>query len=69
MSELTLIDLHVHARLVSAGVLDAPIGEARSCGALARTAELLTWLQAQGESLSVVFEAAPAPVWRATVRR
>jgi len=40
-------------------VLDAPTGEARSCSALARTAELFTWLQAQGESLSVVFEAAP----------
>jgi hypothetical protein len=60
MSELPFIGLHVRARLASAGVLDAPIGEARSCSALARTAERLTWPQAQGKSLSVVFEAAPS---------
>lgn len=59
MSELTFIGLDVHARSVSAGVLDARTGEVKSCGAPARTAELVTWLQAQGPSLSVAYEAGP----------
>ena len=59
MSELTFIGLDVHARSVSAGVLDARTGEVKSCGAPARTAELVAWLQAQGPLLSVAYEAGP----------
>ena len=59
MSEHTFIGLDVHARLVAAGVLDARSGEVRSCNAPPRTAELVTWLQAQGAALSVAYEAGP----------
>jgi transposase len=59
MSELTFIGLDVHARSVAAGLLDAGTGEVRSCAAPAQTAELVCWLQAQGESLSVAYEAGP----------
>ncbi len=59
MSELTFIGLDVHPRSVAAGLLDARTGEVRSCSAPARTAELVRWLQEQGEALSVAYEAGP----------
>ena len=59
MSELTFIGLDVHARSVTAGLLDGDSGEVRFCSAPARTAELVPWLQAQGGSLSVAYEAGP----------
>lgn len=59
MSEHTFIGLDVHARSVAAGLLDAGTGEVRSCSAPARTAELVPWLRAQGESISVAYEAGP----------
>jgi transposase len=59
MSELTFIGLDVHARSVWAGVLDGASGEVRSCAAPVRTAELVPWLQAQGGSVSVAYEAGP----------
>jgi transposase len=59
MSELTFIGLDVHARSVAAGLLDARTGEVRSRSAPARTAELVSWLQEQGEALSVAYEAGP----------
>jgi transposase len=59
MSEPTFIGLDVHARSVAAAVLDAGTGEVRSCAAPAHTAELVTWLAAQGESVAVAYEAGP----------
>jgi transposase len=59
MSELTFIGLDVHARSVAAALLDARTGEVRNCAAPAHTAELVGWLCAQGESLSVAYEAGP----------
>jgi transposase len=59
MSELTFIGLDVHARSVAAGILKAESGEVRSCSAPARSAELVAWLQAHGESVSVAYEAGP----------
>lgn len=59
MSELTFIGLDVHARSVTAGVLDGVSGEVRSCAAPVRTAELVEWLQQQGEALAVAYEAGP----------
>ena len=60
MSELTFIGLDVHARSVSAGILD---GEHRRGAQLQRpgagSTELVAWLRAQGESLSVAYEAGP----------
>jgi transposase len=53
------IGLDVHARSVAAGLLGAESGEVRSCSAPARSAELVSWLQAQGESISVAYEAGP----------
>ncbi len=40
-------------------MLDAESGEVRSCAAPAGTAELVTWLRAQGESIAVAYEAGP----------
>ena len=37
----------------------AGTGEVRSCSAPVRTAELVAWLRAQGESVSVAYEAGP----------
>ena len=59
MTQHTFIGLDVHARSVAAGLLDAATGEVRSCSAPARTAELVPWLRAQGESISVAYEAGP----------
>jgi len=59
MSKSTFIGLDVHARSVVAGILEGESGEVRSCKAPARTAELVTWLRAQGEALSVAYEAGP----------
>ncbi len=59
MSELTFIGLDVHARSVAAGVLDAASGEVRFCPAPVRAAELVPWLRAQGEVVSVAYEAGP----------
>ena len=59
MSELTFIGLDVHARSVAAGVLGAESGEVRTCTVPARTAELITWLQAQGDEVSAAYEAGP----------
>jgi len=59
MSELTFIGLDVHARSVVAGVLEGTSGEVRSCKAPAGTVELVAWLRAQGEALSVAYEAGP----------
>ncbi len=59
MSELTFIGLDVHARSVSAGILDGGTGEVRSCSAPAVSTELVAWLRAQGEPLSVAYEAGP----------
>jgi transposase len=59
MSEPTFIGLDVHARSVAAAVLNAGTGEVRSCAAPVHTAELVTWLRAQGESVSVAYEAGP----------
>ena len=59
MSESTFIGLDVHARSVWAGVLDGSTGEVRSCAAPAPTGELVEWLRAQGEALSVAYEAGP----------
>ena len=59
MSELTFIGLDVHARSVAAGVLEGSTGEVRSCAAPVRTAELVEWLQRQGEAVSVAYEAGP----------
>ncbi len=41
------------------GSSTARTGEVRSCAAPPRTAELIPWLRAQGESLSVAYEAGP----------
>jgi len=59
MSELTFIGLDVHARSVTAGVLEGSTGEVRSCATPVRTAELVEWLQRQGETLYVAYEAGP----------
>jgi hypothetical protein len=59
MSKSTFIGLDVHARSGVAGILEGESGEVRSCKAPARTAELVTWLRAQGEALSVAYEAGP----------
>jgi len=59
MSELTFIGLDVHARSVAAGVLEGSTGEVRSGSAPVRTAELIPWLRAQRESVSVAYEAGP----------
>jgi transposase len=59
MDESLFIGLDVHARSVTAGVLDAPTGEVRCGPAPARTAELVGWLRAQGGALSVAYEAGP----------
>jgi len=59
MSEHMFIGLDVHARSVAAGLLDAGTGEVKSCSAPARSAELVPWLRAQGESISVAYEAGP----------
>ena len=59
MSELTFIGLDVHARSVAAGVLEGSTGEVRSCAAPTRTGELVQWLQRQGKSISVAYEAGP----------
>jgi transposase len=59
MAESTFIGLDVHARSVVAGVLEGGTGEVRSCSAPVRTAELVAWLQAQGESVAVAYEAGP----------
>ena len=59
MSEHTFIGLDVHARSVAAGVLGGESGEVRSSSAPAHTAELVSWLRAQGESISVAYEAGP----------
>jgi transposase len=59
MNQHTFIGLDVHARSVWAGVLDGESGEVRSCAAPVRTEELVEWLRAQGEALSVAYEAGP----------
>jgi transposase len=59
MSQSTFIGLDVHARSVWAGVLDGASGEVSSRAVPARTAELVEWLRAQGEALSVAYEAGP----------
>ena len=59
MSESTFIGLDVHARSVVAGVLDGSGGEVRSCSAPTHTAALVPWLRAQGEAISVAYEAGP----------
>ena len=59
MSEHTFIGPDVHARSVAAGVLGGESGEVRSRSAPARTAELVPWLRARGESISVAYEAGP----------
>ena len=61
MDESMFIGLDVHARSVTAGVLDATTGEVRCGAAPARTAELVEWLRAQGcgGALSVAYEAGP----------
>jgi transposase len=61
MSESTFIGLDVHARSVWAGVLDGVTGEVRSCAAPVRSDDLVAWLRAQGEALSVAYEAGPLP--------
>lgn len=55
----TFIGLDVHARSVVAGVLDAESGEVRTVDAPVATAELVAWLGAQGEAVSVAYEAGP----------
>ena len=59
MSQHTFIGLDVHARSVRAAVLDGVTGELRSCAAPVPAAELVPWLRAQGESVSVAYEAGP----------
>ena len=59
MDESMFIGLDVHARSVTAGVLDATTGEVRCGPAPARTAELVEWLRGQGAALSVAYEAGP----------
>jgi transposase len=59
MSESTFVGLDVHARSVVVGVLDGASGEVRSCNAPLATSELVVWLRAQGESVSVAYEAGP----------
>ena len=59
MSEFTFIGLDVHARSVWAGVLDGSTGEVSSKAVPARSDELVSWLRAQGESISVAYEAGP----------
>ena len=59
MAESAFIGLAVHARSVVAGGLEGSSGEARSCSAPVRTAELVAWLQAQGESVAVTYDAGP----------
>ena len=61
MDESMFIGLDVHARSVTAGVLDAATGEVRCGPAPARTTELVEWLRAQGGGggLSVTYEAGP----------
>jgi transposase len=59
MDESLFIGLDVHARSVTAGVLDATTGEVRCGPAPARTAELVGWLRGQGGALSVAYEAGP----------
>src|SRR5450756_2257094 len=59
MTQHTFIGLDVHARSVAAGLLDAATGEVKSCSAPSRSAELVPWLRAQGESISVAYEAGP----------
>jgi transposase len=53
------IGLDVHARSVTAALLDGTTGELRSAAAPARTAELLEWLCGQGGQLAVAYEAGP----------
>ena len=59
MDESMFIGLDVHARSVTAGLLDATTGEVRSATAPARTSELVEWLRAQGGALAVAYEAGP----------
>ncbi len=59
MAESTFIGLDVHARSVVAGVLDGESGEVRTASAPVGTAELVTWLHAQGASVAVTYEAGP----------
>jgi transposase len=59
MSELTFIGLDVHARSVTAGILEGSTGEVRGGGAPVAVAELVPWLRAQGASVSVAYEAGP----------
>ncbi len=59
MAESTFIGLDVHARSVVAGVLEGSTGEVRTCSAPVRTTELVAWLRAQGEAVSVAYEAGP----------
>jgi transposase len=53
------IGLDVHARSVTAALLDGTTGEVRSAAAPARSAELVEWLVAQGAQLAVTYEAGP----------
>ena len=59
MTQHTFIGLDVHARSVRAAVLDGASGEVRSCAAPVTATELVPWLRAQGESISVAYEAGP----------
>jgi transposase len=59
MSELTFIGLDVHARSVTAGVLEGSTGEVQSGAAPVAVAELVPWLRGQGASVSVAYEAGP----------
>ena len=59
MSQHTFVGLDVHARSVATGVLAGRTGEVRNCAAPVRTAELVEWLQRQGEAVSVAYEAGP----------
>ena len=59
MTQHTFIGLDVHARSVRAALLDGASGEVRSCAAPVTATELVPWLRAQGESVSVAYEAGP----------
>jgi transposase len=59
MAESTFIGLDVHARSVSAALLNGTTGEVRNYPAPARTGELVEWLRGQGAELSVAYEAGP----------
>ena len=62
MDESMFIGLDVHARSVTAGLLDATTGEVRSATAPARTTELVKWLCGQGAAIAVAYEAGPTGV-------